>query len=81
MKEEVNVKWQYSDSIVREGNDCLITRVATIMEVSYNYYIVYVVTCSTIVNGWNGLDTNSQSFVYTSFEEARNYCDHYLMTY
>ena len=33
------------------------------------------------VNGWNGLDTNSQSFVYTSFEEARNYCDHYLMTY
>ena len=78
MKEKVNVKWQYSDSIVKEGNDCLITKVATIMEVDDSYYIV---TCSCIITGWNGLNTNSQSFVYTSYEEARNYCDHYLRTY
>ena len=75
MREEATIKWQYSDSIVKEGNDCLITNVVTIMEVDDSYYIA---TCSRIVNGWNGLDTYSQSFVFTSFEEARNHCEEYL---
>jgi len=72
---EISVKWQYSETEQHEGNECLITKVSTIMEVDDSYFIA---TCSTIYKGWFGVDCKTQSCVFTNYVESRDYCEKYF---
>ena len=62
----------YNKTKISEGSDCLITRNAHIVKVDENYFIV---TCSSIFNGWMGVDTSSKSFVYTNYQWAVDFCE------
>ena len=71
----------YSKTITEEGNDCLITKEAHVVEIQNmaNGDIEgYVATCSTIYRGWMGIDSRSQSAVYTDRDMAIDYCNSFL---
>ena len=72
----------YSRTETHEGNDCLITKDAHIVEVcdTNGGVIGYVATCSTIYRGWMGFDTRSQSFVYDNEhkQDAIDWCESFF---
>lgn len=75
----------YSKTITKEGNDCLITKDAHIVEVydmSNGGVAGYVATRSTIYRGWMGFDTRSQSFVYDTDhkQDAIDWCEEFFGT-
>ena len=68
----------YNKTEKHEGNDCLITRNAHIVEVKDNWSSVYIVTCSTLFEGWMGFDSRAASYVYSDLSEATAFCDGFM---
>lgn len=74
MLQKPDVKYQYSDTEQYYGNDCLITLVVTVVEVE----CCFIATCTRIVSGWMGQDSDSASKVFKSYKEAEDYCEKYM---
>lgn len=69
----------YSRTETHEGNDCLITKNAHIVQVYRNGSTAgYVATRSTIYYGWFGLNSKSESCVFDGLAEAKEYCEEYF---
>ena len=68
----------YNKTTTKEGNDCLITKNAHIVEVKDNWSSIYIVTVSTLFEGWMGFDSRTESYVYSNESEAKAFCDGFM---
>lgn len=69
----------YSRTETHEGNDCLITKNAHVVQVYRDGNTAgYVATCATICYGWFGTNTSSQSCVFDDLDKAKEYCEEHF---
>ena len=69
-----DVKYQYADTEQEYGNDCIITLVVTVVEVECRF----IATCTRMVSGWMGLDSDSSSKVFNSYNKAVDHCERFM---
>lgn len=62
----------YQKEITKEGNDCKIYKSFLIVKVDGDCFLA---SKCAIYKGYMGTDSQSQSFVFDSFDEALNYIE------